>query len=1128
MIRKQNRALLSLLALFGALIALPAASAQAQNAVLTGKVLSDVGAPLEAANVLIVELAVSVRTNAQGQYSITIPAARVQGQAVALRVRAIGYQQGVLGIRVTAGSQTHDFELKKDINRLSEVVVTGSMEGTERAKVPFSVGRVTSEDLPVPALDPIRALEGKVGGLRIGQTSGQPGTTPEILMRGPTSINATGRSQAPMIIVDGAIQRVGSLDEIGGLDIESVEVVKGAAGSSLYGSSAANGVIIIKTKRGANTDGIKWTFRSEGGISDLNSLSYGMPVNFHMQLDETGKRFCVAGSGNTAPCSRTFDWMQEIMRINNVAADTVRTLQQAQFNAPSVAGGELLNVFQSNIWPNQYYNSFAQVASQNLITLNSIEANGKAGQVRYFISGAQTNDGGAIKGLMGQQQSRARVNIDYNPRSDMTASVSMLFDKGTTDLRSGGSSNGGIWGQILRGAPAGTDYLARDTLGRLLVQGGGANLRGSGNGAGTLLYDTENAWSQRNSNRLLGTMSATYTPFDWATFEGTFAYDNRNRIDNSWNVKGYRSIGVSTSLNSGNQQIGNLFEEAMNAQISATFRNQIRSDLSAKIQFRGLWDQDYQASTGETGQIYVVKDVYTLSNTTTNKTATGSYSTIKDLGGIIGANLEYKGRYIFDGTFRYDGSSLFGAGKRWAPFGRVSGVWRISEEPWYKIKGVSDLRFRASIGTAGNTPSFSAQYETYACSTSGCSLGQAGNKNLKPETTNEKEVGLDFTLFDRIGMEITNANSETRNQILNVTTPSSLGFTSQWQNAGTLANHTWEIAANIPLVTKRDQQWSMRIGYDRTRTYITELFMPEYFTSAGTSQGTGSLFLITARTDKQDGEQVNRYGNIWGRAFYKACDQMPASVQASCGSGKDYQVNSQGYVVWVGAGNTVGDGITKNLWQTKLSQANSPWNYPLQWGMPIIDRPLRGQKGEGIGNLHIIGNTLPDYRMQWSSTYTYKKLSVYALLDATMGFKIQNQGEGWGLLDFSSSNFDQGGKSVADAKPIGYSWRVGGAEGAGVGGFYDILGPNNYNTEDGSYAKLREVNVSYHFGPIGRVGDWTFALIGRNLHTFTKYSGYDPETGVSGGQAGSGLINAVDAFNFPTLRTFTLSVSTRF
>ena len=1105
----------------GALLTASAAGAQSQNAIITGKVLSESGQALEFANVYINELTISVPTNNQGAFSINIPAARVLGQAVNLRVRAVGYVPGVVAIRITAGAQTHDFALKKDINRLSEVVVTGSIEGTERAKVPFAVGRLTAEDIPVPALNPLTAMQGKVAGMRIASNSGQPGSTPEILLRGPTSINASGRTTGPLIIVDGTILRNTSLNEIGGLDIESVEVVKGAAGASLYGSSAANGVIVIKTKRGASRDGVKFNFRSEYGISDVNSSNYGQPINHPLQLDETGTRFCVAGAGNVAPCSRTFNWMEEILRINNVNADTTRTQQSAQWNSPG-ASGELLNVFQANPWPGQRYNTFAQVSQSNPVTLNSLDASGRAGNVRYFVSGAYTSDAGAIVGLKGQQQRRARVNLDYDVRPNMTVSVSTLYDKAVTDNR------GSFFGGILRGAPAGTDYLARDTLGRGLIRGGGTGFRPTGNGGGTFLYDSENRVNRQNSARYLASITATYTPAEWASFDALYSYDFRQSLGNGYSVKGYRTNGLAASTNNGNQNINNSNRESMNAQLSATFRKQITSDLNAKVNFRGLLDRDYSLSNNSSGDTYVVKDVYTLSNTTLNF-ATGSSSfLIKNMGAIAGANVDYKGRYILDGTFRYDGSSLFGAGNRWAPFGRVSGVWRISEEGFWGIDQVSDFRVRASRGSAGNTPRFTAQYETYNCSATGCSLGQAGNSKLKPETTTETELGADMTLFGRLGIELTYAASDTKNQILNVPTPAALGFTSKWQNAGTLQNKTWELALNMPVISKKDLQWNMRGTWDRNRAYITELFLPEYFTSAGTGQGTGSLFLITARKDVFDGVQVNRYGNIWGRKFYKTCADMPASVQGSCGEGKAYQVNDQGWVVWAGEGNSYRDGITKNLWNTKLSAANSPWNYPLQFGHPIVDRPLKGVKGEGVGTNHIIGNTLPNFRFGFNNTITYKKLSLYALLDGTIGHKIQNQGEGWGLLDLSSNYFDQGAKTVETAKPLGYGWRVGGGEGAGSGGFYDLLGPNNYNTENGSYAKFREVSLTYQVGKLRGVGDWTVSAIGRNLFTFTKYSGYDPEVGVAGGQAGSGLINQVDAFDFPTLRTYTLSISTRF
>src|SRR5262245_8745923 len=510
----------------GALLALPVATLhgqagqQPQAAVITGKVATEFGAPIDQANVYINDLTISVATDAQGVYRITVPAARVSNQQLNLRVRAIGYQPGLRPIRITFGTQTQDFSLKQDINRLNEVVVTGVVgEGVERAKVPFAIDRLSTEDIPIPALDPIRALQGKVAGVRIAQTSGAPGSTPEILVRGPTSINASGRSQGPLIIVDGIILNVASFDELGGMDIESVELVKGAAGASLYGSKAANGVIQIKTKRGASQDGVKFTARTEYGQSDVNSLNYGIPVNHPLQLDETGKRFCVQGSSNISPCSRTFDWMTEMMRISNVNADTSRTQQNAQWNTPGVGDGSLTNVFQAQIWPTQYYNTFAQISTRNPITLNSLDATGRIGAVKFYVSGAYTDDHGAIRGLKGQQQRRGRVNLDCDVRNNMLISVSTLYDKGTTDLHSS------AFGTLLRGAPPGTNYLARDTLGRLLIRGGGSGFRPTGNGGGVFLYDSENSIAERNSTRYTGAINGTYFPADWVTFEANFGYD---------------------------------------------------------------------------------------------------------------------------------------------------------------------------------------------------------------------------------------------------------------------------------------------------------------------------------------------------------------------------------------------------------------------------------------------------------------------------------------------------------------------------------------------------------------------------------------------------------------------------
>ena len=241
-------------------------------------------------------------------------------------------------------------------------------------------------------------------------------------------------------------------------------------------------------------------------------------------------------------------------------------------------------------------------------------------------------------------------------------------------------------------------------------------------------------------------------------------------------------------------------------------------------------------------------------------------------------------------------------------------------------------------------------------------------------------------------------------------------------------------------------------------------------------------------------------------------------------------MNDQGWVVWVGDGNSWKDGITREPWQTKLSSAQSPWNYPAVVRHADRHRPLQGQRVKAPATCRL-GNVLPKFRATWNNTVTYKRLTAYALVDGTFGQHINNQGEGWGLLDPSSSLLRQGlRKSVETAKPIGY--RALARRKARLGGFYDILGPNNNNVQDASYAKIRETSLTYRIGARPRVGgDWTLGVIGRNVYTFTKYPGLDPEVGGSTDATcitGSGIINGVDAFEFPTLRRFTVSLSTRF
>src|SRR5207247_10364182 len=161
--------------------------------------------------------------------TLNAPGARRPGEEAVLRVRAIGCKPNSMAITLTPGEQAVDLALGYDVNLLEAIVVTGTQEATEAVKVPFTVNRVDAAQLPVPASNPLTQLQGKVPGANIVSGSGRPGSQPAVLLRGPTSINASGRGQDPLHIVDGVIMNV-NLSDLNPSDIENVEVVKGAAG----------------------------------------------------------------------------------------------------------------------------------------------------------------------------------------------------------------------------------------------------------------------------------------------------------------------------------------------------------------------------------------------------------------------------------------------------------------------------------------------------------------------------------------------------------------------------------------------------------------------------------------------------------------------------------------------------------------------------------------------------------------------------------------------------------------------------------------------------------------------------------------------------------------------------------
>ena len=390
----------------------------AQDAVIRGTITSDRGEPVAGANVLVEELRIGVLTNATGQYTVLVPGARVRGQPVVLRVRAIGFKPNSKAITLTAGEQAVDLVLSYDVNLLEAVVVTGTQEATEAVKVPFTVSRVDAAQMPVPGSNALSQLQGKVPGANIVSASGRPGAQPSVLLRGPTSINASGRGQDPLYIVDGVIIN-GGLPDLNPQDIESVEVVKGAAGASLYGARAGNGVVNITTKSARRSlEGVKFGLRSEGGVSNIER-DFGLARYTALATDETGTQFCEAITGLPF-CARTFDWATEAARINNAPGDFSLNPKGMPIDPGSTIGGQPLRQrFQVQPWPTTGYNAVNQLVTPKPFLENSVDLTGRFGsQTRFFASASNRHEEGAIRYLNGFTRNAFRLNIDQGIGTD--------------------------------------------------------------------------------------------------------------------------------------------------------------------------------------------------------------------------------------------------------------------------------------------------------------------------------------------------------------------------------------------------------------------------------------------------------------------------------------------------------------------------------------------------------------------------------------------------------------------------------------------------------------------------------------------------------------------------------------
>jgi TonB-linked SusC/RagA family outer membrane protein len=992
---------------------------------IKGKITDVKGIPLPGANISEKGTINGAQSDSNGSFSLS-----VKNTDAILVLSYIGYFTQELNI----GNKTiFNVTLQENTAILDEVVVTGVIAGTSTKKLAFTVSKVKAADLQqTTSGNALQALSGRVAGVKVVQSGGQPGSEPSVRLRGATSL--TG-SQRPLVIIDGIITE-GSIADISPDDVASIEIIKDAAAASLYGARAANGVIQIFTVRGAELkDGeTKIKLRNEFGYS-TPGRRYLLATHHPFRLDGTGQ-FSLDASGN------------RILEADGLVDNPYPILNDQQ--------------------------SLMYVNGTSLTNYLSIQQ--RNGGTNWAATASNYKEQGILRDTDGYNRQTLRVNVDHeiNSKLDMSVSTQYIESKGQNIERSKDSP---FYTTLV--IPPDTDLMLPNLDGTPYIFNPVPD-----DDFTNPLYEINNRTNETKRVRQLAGVTLNYKPLSWLHFTGNASLDREQRFNTDYFPRAYLSLR-EPALANGLLSKGHIETKAINTSITSLIFKSF-GDLSIKIRPSILFeDLNINGVTTE-GRNFVVDNTPSL-DAATIITASSFNQVIRSTNFFAISSLDYKDRYIGDVLFRRDGSSLFGAEERYANYFRVSGAYRLSEESWFNVNGIDELKIRASHGTAGIRPPFEAQYETLDVVGGSLQFSTLGNTALKPAVSRATEIGINLDFLKRFSSYVSYSKNVIDDQILKVPLASAAGFPFQWRNAGSLQSQTFEAQINAAVFNKKDFKWDSQLTFDRTTQKVTKLSVAPFLqsnvlTSIRQAPIGPSIFLV---------EEGVSFGMMVGRDFARDLNQVPQLFDAAgiaIANDISYVINEDGYVV-----------LAKD------------YRTPNEKPIALLDET--GQ----IASVRI-GDVNPDFQVGIYNKFQYKNWGGSILFDWKQGGDIYNNTR-QNLYELPRhGDVDQSNKSTENKKPIGYYQTL-----------YATNSSSSHFVEDGTYLKLRELAINYRIksSSLGQMGNFidnvTIGLTGRNLLILTKYSGFDPEVGAS-----DATLFPYDNFSYPNFRKFTFNVAIEF
>ncbi|NND05642.1 MAG: SusC/RagA family TonB-linked outer membrane protein [Saprospiraceae bacterium] len=741
---------------------------------ISGTVTDETGAPLVGATVLVQNTAIGTTTDLNGKFALDVP-----DDANVLEVSYTGYaSQEVL----LDGKSTFDIQLAESISELDEVVVVGY--GTVRKRdLTGSVGSLDAREFEDEVISNVsQGLQGKVAGVNVTTNGGAPGGAMIVRIRGNNSVIG---GNDPLYVVDGFPITAGNIGETNLLatlnpgDIESIEVLKDASATAIYGSRGSNGVVLITTKQGKQ---------------GLNRVEFETSV----------------GTRNVA---RTLDMMNSSQFLELANERAVN-----DGNAPFFTPEEVATFSRTNTdWQDEVFRSA-------LVHNHSLRFSGGNDNTRYLVSGNYFSEEGIIIGSNFNRGSvRLNLDKDFGDRFKLSTRMSL----------SRSSNNEVPANNIMLSALSAPPFLTPRYEDGSYVPGPELKRFPFSPSAGSnpVAVALEQL-DHRIIDRVLANMSGSYEILDGLTFKVLAGID---QLNNNLDFYNPRTLEAGLPAGSGSKSFGSttsfLNENTLN------YNTNLRSNDRLDVTLGFTWQEEVSEFLSGSASGFVTDDLQNdgLSageNFGAPNTDLTEWSLLSFLG-RVNYNLDEK--YLFTFSGRRDGSSRFGEGNKWGFFPSVAFAWRLLEEDFIQSalpSNVSDLKFRMSWGISGNqaiSPFQSLQrFSDVSLAfggtpTTGFRPANLGNPDLKWETTNEFNVGLEFGLWNqRLSLSADYYVKNTEDLLALVNLPPTSGFSTTIQNIGSTRNNGVELNLGAVIMRKSNMQWDANFNIAANRNEVTE------------------------------------------------------------------------------------------------------------------------------------------------------------------------------------------------------------------------------------------------------------------------------------------------------------------